>query len=167
MSYIGPFPLPITGGGTGQTTSPLFSAYQNAEVSNVTGDGTIYTVSFNTVLFDLTSSYNNGTFIFTAPVTAKYLFITTISFFGMGAGHTQGFGFFNVASNAWTFAQNNPNAIKGVILNETTYNGSMIFSLSANDQVKVQLEVDNSTKTIGLEGSAAPSKTTFSGFLIS
>jgi len=41
---------------------------------NVTGDGTLYTIAFNTAVFDVNSDFNLGTYTFTAPITGKYFF---------------------------------------------------------------------------------------------
>lgn len=48
-------------------------SFINTTASNVTGDGTTYTVSATTTYFDQNSDFN-GTTTFTAPVTGKFLF---------------------------------------------------------------------------------------------
>ena len=55
-----------------QGAIPLFFAYQNGDVTNVTGDGTVYTTICNTEVVDSTGSYNTGTGQFTAPYTGYY-----------------------------------------------------------------------------------------------
>ena len=67
---------------TGEITYPLQSAFLanlSATTGNVTGTGTIYTIVFDTELFDQNSDYNNGTGTFTAPVTGIYSFYTSVS----------------------------------------------------------------------------------------
>jgi hypothetical protein len=62
---------------TGEITYPLQSAFQARLTSNQlnkTGDGTVYTIVFDTETFDQNSDYNNGTGTFTAPVAGRYLF---------------------------------------------------------------------------------------------
>lgn len=55
------------------TSQPSFFAYNASTRSNVTGDGTVYTVPFEVELFDQGNNYDAaGTF--TAPVTGKYRF---------------------------------------------------------------------------------------------
>jgi len=51
---------------------PCFSAYVSAEVPDVTGDDTIYTIIFDTERIDTTNDYNNSNGIFTAPITGRY-----------------------------------------------------------------------------------------------
>lgn len=53
-------------------TYPLaaFNAHVSAQIPNVTGNGTEYTVLFNTERFDLSGSFASG--VFTAPESGKY-----------------------------------------------------------------------------------------------
>lgn len=60
---------------TGEVTKPLQSAFLavlDTGTSDVTGDGTSYTIIYDTEKFDQNSDYNLGTGTFTAPVTGKY-----------------------------------------------------------------------------------------------
>lgn len=63
----------ITSGVMTNTAQPSFSAYKSSSTNNVTGDGTAYTILFDTVITNVGSSYVSGTGTFTAPVTGKYL----------------------------------------------------------------------------------------------
>jgi len=60
------------------SAQPYFQAYLSANTGNVTGDGTVYTVAFNSTVANVGSSFNTGTFTFTAPVTGRYIFTGTI-----------------------------------------------------------------------------------------
>lgn len=53
---------------------PYFAAYLNTTVPNVTGDGTVYTIIFDTLIKDNNGDFNLGTSTFTAPVTGIYHF---------------------------------------------------------------------------------------------
>lgn len=61
---------------------PTFQAYVATTITNVTGDGTVYTVIFDTETFDLGGDFNLGTGTFTAPVTGKYFFQYTVLIVG-------------------------------------------------------------------------------------
>ena len=63
--------LPANVINTGQT---LFSAYLSATVTNVTGDGTAYTIIYNNTLVTQGSAYNATTGVFTRSGNRK-LFI--------------------------------------------------------------------------------------------
>jgi hypothetical protein len=53
----------------------------SANQSDVTGNGTVYTVTFTTEVFDQNSDFASSTF--TAPVTGKYLLCANLSWGGL------------------------------------------------------------------------------------
>jgi len=61
-------------------SQPSFSGRGTGYISNVTGDGTVYTVVFSQI-FDQNADFDGTTF--TAPVTGKYL----LTFFTVVSGH--------------------------------------------------------------------------------
>lgn len=76
---------------TGEVTKPLqpmFHAYLSSTQSNATGDGTIVTLIFDTVVSNIGSNYNNANGKFTAPVTGIYLFNCVAFFTGIGSETT-------------------------------------------------------------------------------
>ena len=60
---------------------PAFLAYNSSTDSNVTGDGTVYTVDFDTEVFDQHGDFASDTF--TAPIGGKYLLSTSVYYLGM------------------------------------------------------------------------------------
>lgn len=64
---------------------PAGMAYVNADVSNVTGNGTVYTLVFNAERADQGSNFNTTTGKFTAPVTGLYRFNAQIQLSGVTA----------------------------------------------------------------------------------
>lgn len=176
--------LTIAGGsgiatsGAGSTitvkTVPIcaFFAYLNTTVSNVTGDGTRYTIIFDATLSNLDSAYNTATGIFTPPVTGYYQFNTSVSPLNITAGHLHGAILFNVASiSTFNGMSGNPvNAASPVTGNsDFCWTAGIILHLTAANTVSVQLQVTNSTKTVGILGNSnggGITYTSFSGFLI-
>lgn len=76
---------------TGEITYPLqvaFLAYNSATDTNVTGAGTAYAPVYDTEVFDQNADYNNGTGVFTAPVTGRYFLTTTNQFSGLTVATT-------------------------------------------------------------------------------
>lgn len=64
---------------------PLFRATMSADATNVTGNGTGYVIAANTETYDVTSEYDNSTFIFTPKSAGKYHFDVTVFAYGFVA----------------------------------------------------------------------------------
>lgn len=148
----------------GNINHPLNSSFNalSGDHTNVTGDGTAYTVIFGTVSYDQNSNYNNTTGIFTAPVAGRYHFSTGVTFSNIGAAHTS--GTFQIQTTGGNFLGGfvNPTAVAagGVY----TFNMSCYANMSAGDTAKVVLTVSGSTKTINVNG--VGSQTYFGGRLV-
>ena len=148
------------------TTRCCFLAHRSANVSNVSGDSTVYTAIFDSVDFDQGSNYNNGTGTFTAPVTGKYLLCSTMYISSIGSAHT---------SYAWTLSTTHQSidfsfgnaftqASANALLIQT---GSAIINMTANDTAVMTLTVSNGSKTITFNGGAITANpSTFSGYLL-
>jgi len=76
---INTYEVPTTNRERTMPLQPAFFAYNSTLRSDVTGDGTAYTLIFNTVVLDQNSDYNNTTGVFTAPVTGFYMFFSSVS----------------------------------------------------------------------------------------
>lgn len=175
MAYIGPYPLPVVGGGTGLTSAVAFSAYLNTPTANnVTGDGTAATVVFDTALLNLGTGYAVGTGIFTAPVTGNYLFSSTVLLNNLAAGHTSGTLSFTASLSStpttWIAASLNP---KAQAVSSGTSSGivgaSTILAMTAADTIKIVVTISGSTKTVGFNGASSvltTIQTFFSGHLL-
>lgn len=66
-----------------------FSAYKDATANNVTGDGTTYTCTYATEIFDQNADFD-GTSTFTAPVKGRYFFCGIMNFTGLTSSHVTG-----------------------------------------------------------------------------
>ena len=167
MSYSGPFPLPTVGGGTAKTAMPSFSAYVSAPITNVTGDGTSYTVIFDSEVFDASNSFNTTTGLFTAPVTGNYFFQFYLRLQDLDAAHTAGQASFIVSTGAdYPLAVNNPFAISNGSIAVVT--GETVINLTAAQTVSVAIIVYNGTKVVDIGGQviASGGLSMFNGFLL-
>lgn len=149
---------------TGARTMPLqpaFYAINETVQNNVTGDGTLYDVSFNSESFDQGSNYANPNF--TAPVTGIYWFLANINFINLDNTFLQGFVSFVINSIGYTTnGYMNIAAVLNSPANAATLPCTALLHLTAGDTVKVQVQVTGSTKTVGIgTGFSA-----FSGFLV-
>jgi len=148
---------------------PMFNAYVSVTASNVTGDGTSYTVIFDTEVFDIGSNYDSTTGIFTAPIDGHYLFCTTATAGNISSSHTQGLvQIVCPTPNARVYEGNYANVRSSA--NRVSAGGSIIQFLSATQTAHVMLRVLNSTKTVSNTNQAGGGDTdalnVFSGFLL-
>lgn len=157
VNYAGP--QISTSGYATNSAQPCFSAYLNTGVTNKTGDGTRYTVLFDTVSFDNTTSYATGTGLFTVPVTGHYIFMTSLVISGLTSSHTTGQIFINYPMD--NVYQNFYNMSSGGLLNIQTV--TPILYLTATTTIGVALTVSGGTKAVSLTGSISCN---FSGFML-
>lgn len=144
--------------------APLFIAYLSATVTNVTGDGTDYTIIFDTEVEDREGDYNSATGVFTAPVSGFYLLIPNVHATDLGA-----FGANNVrlitSNRTYRIAyMDTDNVISGTIYAYTP--GGLIVDMDAGDTASVRIAVSAGGKTVDVLGGAAPVTTSFMGYLL-
>lgn len=144
----------------GEITKPLqpaFLATASAQ-ANVTGDATIYNVIFDTEIFDQNSDFD-GTSTFTAPVTGRYLFSTTIGLTGVAAASIGNFSI--VTSNRTQVMSGEAMGIVKTAANGFRMTGTMLIDMDAADICFIAVQVSGGAKTVGIE----VTNSTFSGFL--
>lgn len=146
-----------TSGAINYPLQPAFSASLSGNVVNATGDGTTYTIVFDTEQFDQGSNFGSNTF--TAPVAGKYLFSYQISLANLGAAHTEAI-VTAAGSNTLRFQPFVTQGAGGIV----TLSGSIFVALSASATAIMQVTVSGSTKTVTVVGSS--SGTTFQGYLV-
>lgn len=148
---------------TGRYTNsvqPCFQAYLAADATNVTGDGTAYTVLFDSESFDNNSNFNTSTGTFTAPVTGKYLLCGAIYTSGYAVGHNRLEVKLEATGTTYYIANyKNPFALTTLACSFCS-----IISLSSTNTVTISLNVGASTKVIDVNGTAG--YTTLSGYLL-
>lgn len=142
-----------------------FSAYFAATQNNVTGDGTVYNLAFDSTIANVGGVFNTGTGRFTAPVTGCYLFCVSVVLTGIGAGHTAMANVIATTSTGYPFGSFNPTVVAvGGDLNVTA---SVIAFMTAGDIAAIGVQVSNSTKTVNVaSGGLALPGTSFQGYLL-
>lgn len=141
-------------------SQPCFSAFKSANSTNATGDGTAFTVVCDTIDFDQGSNYNGSTGNFTAPVAGRYLFCGNVST-TPATGVTDCLMQVVTTNRTWNLNRFVPTA------GTTTYSGSAIVNMAANDTAKLVISASGTSKTITVAGNASFAITAFSGMLVS
>lgn len=137
------------------TSQPSFLATQSAAVNNVTGDGTVYTIINDNVVYDVGSNYNNATGVFTAPVTGKYLFIMSAWFANVDVAGTQ--GSIQIQTTARRFVANAVNAANvRNNLSQMVLSMSCIAPMTAGNTAVAQMIITNQAKTVTANGNGEP-----------
>lgn len=144
---------------------PCFSARYPSSVTNQTGDGTVVTLIPSGVLFDQASNYNNGTGVFTAPVTGIYSFQWEACFGSLSAAFTSVILKAVATSRTFTLCKYNPGAFTPGVSSEAL-SGRFYINMTAGDTIYVTLQVSGGAKTVSIVGaSASDTRTSFSGKL--
>lgn len=149
---------------TGEITYPLqpaFFAILPSQVSNVTGNGTVYTLGTGTALteiYDRNSDFNtNGTF--TAPVTGIYTLYCSITFVSPSGGGTE-YTVSLVTSNRTYILLQSPTRSRVTNFfgpnGYLSYCGSVIADMDAGDTATITVMAANGTLTSSVLGAASP-----------
>jgi len=139
-----PTALSITAASTGTLPSydrdfSGFSAYVDAQIPNVTGNGTEYSIVFNNQIYDYKNEYNPTTGIFTAKRSGKYLFTVCVKVAVTTAVTTYVIKLATSNREYHIFRGDTDNIRSGD--NTITLNGSIIADMDALDTARVNIIV--------------------------
>lgn len=116
-----------------------FNAQVSTQINNVTGNGTAYTIIFNTEQYDYLGEYNTATGLFTAQKTGKYFFNTQVGFTVTASVSTCSLAFVASSDEYFVFVGDTDNIYSGA--GTITLNGSCVVDLTAGQTVKVVLTI--------------------------
>jgi hypothetical protein len=130
--------------------NPAFGVILSANLTNLTGDGTIISpIPFNTKSFDQDNNFNVATSQFIAPFTGVYHFTMGVYLSNIGASHTSAQVSINTPTSQYA-------TDLGDLVNSRDPNNSIsgslnvVTHLTAGDAVFCQAVVNNGTKVVGL-----------------
>lgn len=148
--------------------NPAFLAYVSSNIPNVTGDGTRYTVIFDTEDFDIGANYNNSTGVFTAPVEGIYKFCTGVEAYNLSVGIVGVQvdilidGVYSRVMQANGSSRDVNDRIAGA--------GSVVYHMSAGSTAEINFQANSAGLTVGIYGDLATYPNNrfawFSGFLV-
>lgn len=142
---------------------PSFMAYNNTTLSNVTGDGTTYTMVFGTERYDIGNNYAPATGIFTAPYTGKYLLSTAIQPESLDATVTVGVLQMTTSNNAYMLNRNNIGVIR--LGTFACWGGAVSADMDAADTAKVDIAITEGSGKV-VDFTASSTVNWFSGILL-
>jgi len=148
-------------------SQPAFLAVMSADATNVTGNGTNYTIAVATEIFDQNADYNNGTYTFTAPVTGRYDFNGNIGLDGIAGadiGHI-----WLVTSNRTYYSCSCDFTVAASVGTAYFNNLSVTADMDAADTVILRTLLRNQgadTVDVTWGGATTTPHTWFSGYLV-
>lgn len=129
----------------GNTTRPnnAFVLVKSTGATDVTGDGTTYSIQFGSVTYDIGGNWDSTNNRFTAPVTGKYLVVVNITLENILVTHNN----FLLTINASSRQFNN---ITGGLLArpDNSFAATAFVDMTAGDVVRASIAADSGTKTI-------------------
>lgn len=159
---------------SGRRTMPLqpcFSVYLNTTVNNATGNGTDYPVLYDTIVFDQGSNVtlnSGGKTIFTAPITGKYRFSSSMNINNLSAAFGVCRFELTLTGISWRIGEINPGAVRELLSpDRMALNGGVEVTMTAGDTASILINITGSTKTIAIRGFEASTVLNFfTGFLV-
>ncbi len=132
---------------------------------NVTGGGVAYTVAFDEIIYDNTSSFNIGTYTFVAPYTGRYFLAANVQLSNLPAILNS--LLINIDTSVtdcgsiWT--SNNSKSVGNLYILQSSF----IVSLVVGSTATVSVNSSGGTQTVSVDTTSAVDPLTFfCGYLI-
>lgn len=143
---------------------PIFSVDLSSNQANVTGDGTVYLIPFDSVNLNQGSYFSAVSHQFTAPKAGNYFFTAGGSVIPGTVGASTEF-FLTLYVNGVEFSRLAEGKPQPGASGTFYFTGTDVFSLAAGDLVDCRVKFSGTTKTVGMLGTGNALACTFNGFL--
>lgn len=145
--------------------SLLFLVHLAANTAAVTGDGTFYTILYDTADVNIGACYNTGTGIFTVPTTGRYTFQAGVAPDQLGAAHvTMNWQCYNATAGTYaSFMYLNPQSLLITGGYKLSSNTSFPAALTAGDAITSFCGIGGGAASVRING-AANSLTFWAGY---
>lgn len=154
------------------STSPTpaaFSAFLNATLPTVTGNGAVFTfgdVTPLTEIFDNGSDFNPTGGVFTAPLTGIYRFSFALLVESLTVAMTAGNTFLSTTLRSYDSNFINIGAVRNAS-NQYSVSGTFLVDMTATDTAILQIQISGAVgDTAGIVGHATTIFSSFSGELV-
>jgi len=124
-------------------------------VASVTGDGTVYTIIFDTSIYDQNSNFSLSGGTFTAPIAGIYLFTLNATFTGLVVGNTTGSV---IVDNGNVPFETEFNPVASAVGGVATFSITSCCILAANQTFTPKVSISGGTKSVGISGLSGSSR---------
>ena len=145
------------------TGQPAVLVYRTEQITNVTGDGTTYTIVFDGETYD--QGYDMTTTTFTAPVDGIYLFGLSVNCNGLAADQTYIQLYIQTSNRSCIGGARNPGISRNVN-NDDNFGFTIITEMDAADTAYCTIRILNGSKVVDLGGSTGTYNTWFNAQLL-
>jgi len=144
---------------------PAFFARLASAQSNVTGNAEVFTIPYDSEIFDVGGDFNTGTGKFTAPITGKYAFSCFITLQGL-TGHTDYLVELITSSRTLRLQNINPTGMDiGGTLRQSF--GKDLTDMVSGDTAEIKITLSGGATVVDIPaGSDAQPNNSFSGYLV-
>lgn len=133
---------------------PVLFAYLNTGVTNVTGNGTNYTVLYDTVGYGDSSNYSSG--VYTVQIPGNYIICSGMTFNNIINSANNNLSGFSINGTNYRMIELSMIALKDST-NTYSQTSSIQFYMSAGQTISVIATINNgSAASVGMPGGTSP-----------
>lgn len=144
----------------GEINKPLQPAFliRTTVLTNVTGDGTVYTILWNSTIYDITSDYSSATGAFTASIDGKYRFNLSVWInLCNNVAYTSSYTEIVTSNRTYRTCIYNPflACTQDTSSGQGSNSSSVLADMDAADTCTTRIMVSNFNKTVGVNSVSA------------